>query len=206
MIRGRYVIGLTGSIGMGKSVAAGMLRRAGVPVFDADAEVHRLLGKGGRAVPIIEAAFPGVVVDGAVDRPKLGARVFGDPAALKRLERILHPMVGQGERAFLARAARLRRPIVARDVPLLFETGGDKRCDMTLVVSAPAHIQRHRVLARPGMTEERLAQVRAKQMPDARKRKLADVAILSGTGKRDAWVQIRKALRRARRDRAGRHG
>ncbi|MEQ9125071.1 MAG: dephospho-CoA kinase [Alphaproteobacteria bacterium] len=206
MIRGRYVIGLTGSIGMGKSVAAGMLRRAGVPVFDADAEVHRLMGKGGRAVPLIEAAFPGVVVDGAVDRPKLGARVFGDAAALKRLERILHPMVGQGERAFLARAARLRRPIVARDVPLLFETGGDRRCDMTLVVSAPAHIQRHRVLARPGMTEERLAQVRSKQMPDARKRKLADRTILSGTGKRDAWVQIRKALRGARRDRAGRHG
>ena len=105
MIRGRYVIGLTGSIGMGKSVAAGMLRRAGVPVFDADLEVHRLMGKGGRAVAAVEAAFPGVVVDGAVDRPSLGARVFGDDAALKRLERILHPMVGQAERAFMARAS-----------------------------------------------------------------------------------------------------
>ncbi len=206
MIRRRYVLGLTGSIGMGKSVAAGMLRREGVPVFDADAEVHRLMGRGGRAVSAVEAAFPGVVVDGAVDRKALGARVFGDAAALKRLERILHPMVGQGERAFLARAARDRRKIVARDVPLLFETGGDERCDMTMVVSAPAHIQRWRVLARPGMTAERLDQVLAKQMPDARKRKLADRIIPSGMGRRETWRQIRRALRAARTDAAGRHG
>jgi len=204
MIRGRYVIGLTGSIGMGKSVATGMLRRAGVPVFDADAEVHRLMGKGGRAVKLVEAAFPGVVKDGAVDRPTLGARVFGDAAALKRLERILHPMVGQGERAFLARAARNRRKVVARDVPLLFETGGDKRCDMTLVVSAPAHIQRHRVLARPGMTAERLDTILAKQMPDARKRQLADIVIPSSLGKRVTWICIRRALRLARKKAAGR--
>ncbi len=203
-MRGRYVIGLTGSIGMGKSVAAGMLRRAGIPVFDADAEVHRLMGKGGRAVKAVEAAFPGVVVDGAVNRPALGARVFGDAAALKRLERILHPMVGEGERAFLARAARDRRRIVARDVPLLFETGGDKRCDMTLVVSAPPHIQRHRVLARPGMTAQRQGQVRAKQMPDTRKRKLADMVIPSGMGKRVTLGRIRAALRRAKAAAAGR--
>lgn len=204
MIRGRYVIGLTGSIGMGKSVAASMLRRLGVPVFDADAEVHRLMAKGGRAVAAVEAAFPGVVVDGAVDRPALGARVFGDAAALRRLERILHPMVGRGERRFLAAAARNRRKVVARDVPLLFETGGDRRCDMTLVVSAPAHIQRSRVLARPGMTEARLAQIRAKQMPDSRKRRLADRVVRSGVGKREAWRQIRRAYAAARRDAAGR--
>lgn len=206
MIRGRYVIGLTGSIGMGKSVAAGMLRCAGVPVFDADAEVHRLMAKGGRAVEAVEAAFPGVVADGAVDRPALGAKVFGDSAALKRLERILHPMVGRAERAFLARAARERRRIVARDVPLLFETGGDKRCDLTLVVSAPAHIQRWRVLARPGMTEARLAQVLAKQMPDAEKRRRADVVIPSGLGRRLTRRRIRQALARARAAAAGRRG
>ncbi len=206
MMRGRFVIGLTGSIGMGKSVAAGMLRRAGVPVFDADAEVHRLMAKGGRAVKAIDAAFPGVVVDGAVDRPALGARVFGDAAALKRLERILHPMVGAGERAFVARAARNRQRIVARDVPLLFETGGDKRCDMTLVVSAPAHIQRWRVLARPGVTAERLAQILAKQMPDAEKRRRADIVIPSGLGKRETWLHIRRALRIADGQANGRHG
>lgn len=204
MIRGRYVIGLTGSIGMGKSVATGMLRRAGVPVFDADAEVHKLMAKGGRAVKAVEAAFPGVVVDGAVDRPSLGARVFGDGAALKRLERILHPMVGQAERAFLARAARQRQKVVARDVPLLFETGGDKRCDMTLVVSAPAHIQRWRVLARPGMTAERLEQVLGKQMPDAQKRRRADIVIPSGMGKRVTWSRINRALALAKGKAAGR--
>lgn len=204
MIRGRFVIGLTGSIGMGKSVATGMLRRAHIPVFDADAEVHKLLGKGGRAVPLVEDAFPGVVKDGAVDRPSLGQRVFGDPAALKRLERILHPMVGQAERAFLGRAARNRQKVVARDVPLLFETGGDKRCDMTLVVSAPRHIQRHRVLARPGVTEERLAQIRAKQMPDAEKRRRADRVIPSGLGKRVTLGRIRQALRDAKRQASGR--
>ncbi len=204
MIRGRYVIGLTGSIGMGKSVASKMLRRCGVPVFDADAEVHKLMAKGGRAVRAVEAAFPGVTVDGAVNRPALGAKVFGDSAALKRLERILHPMVGRAERAFLARAARNRKKVVARDVPLLFETGGDKRCDLTLVVSAPAHIQRWRVLARPGMTAERLAQVKAKQLPDAVKRRRADRVVPSGLGKRVTWTHIRRAVQAARADAAGR--
>jgi dephospho-CoA kinase len=206
MIRGRYVIGLTGSIGMGKSFASSLLRRAGVPVFDADAEVHVLMGKSGRAVKAVEAAFPGVVVDGAVDRPSLGAQVFGDAAALKRLERILHPMVGQSERVFMSRAARNRHRIVARDVPLLFETGGDKRCDLTIVVSAPAHIQRVRVLARPGMTEERLAQVRSKQMPDAQKRALADIVIPSGIGKRETWKHIQRALAQVKSAAHGRHG
>jgi dephospho-CoA kinase len=198
MKNGRFVIGLTGSIGMGKSEAARMLRQAGIPVIDADAEVHKLLARGGRAVAPIEAAFPGVVKDGAVDRPALGARVFGDDAALKRLERIIHPMLGSGERAFMARAARNRQPVVARDVPLLFETGGEKRCDMVLVVSAPKHIQTHRVLSRPGVTLERLEQIRAKQTPDAIKRRRADHILPSGLGKRVTREAVAKALRKAR--------
>ena len=205
MKNGRFVIGLTGSIGMGKSEAARMLRQAGIPVIDADAEVHKLLAKGGRAVVPIEAAFPGVVKDGAVDRPSLGARVFGDDAALKQLERIIHPMLGRGERAFMARAARNRQPIVARDVPLLFETGGEKRCDMVLVVSAPKHIQTHRVLARPGVTMERLEQIRAKQTPDAVKRRRADHILPSGLGKRVTREALAKALRVARRKAAKRY-
>lgn len=199
MKNGRFIIGLTGSIGMGKSEAARMLRQARIPVIDADAEVHKLLAKGGRAVVPIEAAFPGVVKDGAVDRPALGARVFGDDAALKRLEKIIHPMLGRGERAFLARAARNRQPVVARDVPLLFETGGEKRCDMVLVVSAPKHIQTYRVLARPGVTRERLEQIRAKQTPDAVKRRRADIVLPSGLGKRTTREALAKALRHARR-------
>lgn len=206
MIRGRYVVGLTGSIGMGKSFSASILRRLGVPVFDADAEVHKLMARGGRAVARVEAAFPGVVKNGAVDRAALGSKVFGDADALRRLEKILHPMVGDAERAFMARAARARKSVVARDVPLLFETGGHKRCDMTLTVSAPAHIQRARVLARPGMTEARLNQVRAKQMPDAQKRRMADRVIPSGAGKRLALQHMQKALRAARRDAKGRRG
>jgi dephospho-CoA kinase len=205
MKNGRFVIGLTGSIGMGKSEAARMLRQAGIPVIDADAEVHKLLAKGGRAVAPIEAAFPGVVKGGAVDRPSLGARVFGDDAALKQLERIIHPMLGRGERAFMARAARDRQPVVARDVPLLFETGGEKRCDMVLVVSAPKHIQTHRVLARPGVTMERLEQIRAKQTPDAVKRRRADHILPSGLGKRVTREALAKALRVARRKAAKRY-
>jgi dephospho-CoA kinase len=182
--RSVFVIGLTGSIGMGKSTAASMLRQMGLPIFDADARVHTLMAKGGAAVQAVEAAFPGVIVDGAVSRPELGKRVFGDTAALRRLERILHPKVGEAERAFLASVARRRLGYAVRDVPLLFETGGDKRCDATIVVSAPAHIQRARVLARPGMTEERLQQIRAKQMPDTRKRHLADYVVPTGMGRR----------------------
>lgn len=195
MIRGRFVIGLTGSIGMGKSFAASCLRREGIPVFDADAEVHKLMKKGGRAVKAVEAAFPGAITDGSVDRPKLGSIVFGDPTALARLEKILHPMVGESEKRFLARAARLGWKVVARDVPLLFETGGDMRCDITLVVSAPPHVQRTRVLARPGMTSQRFEQVLAKQLSDVEKRRRADIVIPSGLGKRLTRDRIRKALR-----------
>lgn len=199
MKRGLVVIGLTGSIGMGKSTAARMLREMGIPVFDADAEVHRMMARGGGAVAAVDSAFPGVVVDGAVDRAKLGARVFGDAAALKRLERILHPRVGEAERRFLARAAMQRAGMVVRDVPLLFETGGDRRCDHTIVVSAPEHIQAARVLSRPGMTRERLAQVRAKQMPDAEKRRRADFVVPTGLDKRFTRNRLRDIVRTIRR-------
>lgn len=195
MRRAVFVIGLTGSIGMGKSTAAGMLRRRGLPVFDADATVHRLMGRGGSAVAAVEEAFPGTVRDGAVDRGELGKRVFGDAAKLRLLERIIHPRVGQAERAFLARVARRRLPMAVRDVPLLFETGGDRRCDATIVVSAPAHIQAERVLARPGMTRERLEQIRAKQMPDAKKRKRADYVVPTGLGRRLTWEVLGNVLR-----------
>ncbi len=195
MKRSVFIIGLTGSIGMGKSTASAMLRQMGLPIFDADATVHGLMAKGGAAVAAVEEVFPGVVVDGAVSRPELGKRVFGDTAALRRLERILHPRVGEAERAFLAAVARRRMGYAVRDVPLLFETGGDKRCDVTIVISAPAHIQRARVLARPGMTEERLEQVLSKQMPDAQKRQRADYVVPSGLGRRVTRESLAAVMR-----------
>ena len=201
MTRPVFVIGLTGSIGMGKSTASSMLKSMGLPIFDADATVHSLMAKGGSAVAAVEAAFPGVVVDGAVSRPELGKRVFGNDPALRQLERILHPRVGQAERAFLAGVARRRLRYAVRDVPLLFETGGDKRCDATVVVSAPAHIQRARVLARPGMTEERLNLILGKQMPDAKKRQRADYVVPSGLGRRvtrDALAAILRDIKSRR--------
>ena len=201
MIRGVTVIGLTGSIGMGKSTAAAMLERLGLPVFDADAMVHELFAPGGAAVAPIEAAFPGVVVDGAVDRKALGARVFGDAEALRRLERIVHPLVGRAERRFIAQAAMARRPMAVRDVPLLFETGGDRRCDWTVVVSAPAHIQEARVLRRPGMTADRLRQIRRQQMPDAKKRRRADFVVPTGLGRRVTWARLLHVVAEIRRRR-----
>lgn len=178
------VIGLTGSIGMGKTTAADMLRSLGVPVHDSDAAVHRLMGPGGRAVARVEDAFPGVVREGAVDRKALGARVFGDPAALRRLERILHPMVAEEKGRFLRLWSARRRPLVALDVPLLFETNGDRGCDATILVSAPAFIQALRVLRRPGMTRERLAHIRGQQMPESEKRRRADFIVPTGLGYR----------------------
>lgn len=177
------ILGLTGSIGMGKSTAATMLRRLGVPVHDADAIVHRLLARGGAAVAQIERAFPGVVRDGAVDRQELGRRVFGQPAELRRLEAILHPLVRRAETAFLKRHRRHGTPLVVLDIPLLFETGGDRRCDAVAVVSCPAFLQTQRVLRRPGMTAARLAAIRAQQMPDREKRRRADFVLPSGAGK-----------------------
>jgi dephospho-CoA kinase len=169
------VLGLTGSIGMGKSTAAGFFADAGVPVYDADAAVHRLYQ--GAAVPVIEAAFPGTTRDGEVDRARLAVRVLDDAAAFKRLEAIVHPLVRHAEERFLADAAAAGARIAVLNIPLLFETGGDARCDAVVVVSAPAAVQRERVLSRPGMTEAKLASVLAKQMPDAEKRRRADFVV-----------------------------
>ncbi|VWX53720.1 dephospho-CoA kinase [Novosphingobium sp. 9U] len=173
------ILGLTGSIGMGKSTVAAMLRDLGVPVFDADAAVHALQGPGGALLPAIEAAFPGTTSAAGVDRPKLGALVFGNPEALARLEGIVHPAVAKMRRAFLHDNAA--RPLVVFDIPLLFEKGGAQGLDAVAVVSAPAAAQRERVLARPGMTEAKFEQILALQVPDAEKRARADFVIDTGT-------------------------
>ncbi len=178
------ILALTGSIGMGKSVASGLLRRMGVPVHDADAEVHRLFARGGGAVPGIARAFPEVVIDGAVDRKVLGGIVFGDAEKLRELERIVHPLVRQASVRFVRGARARGHAVVALDIPLLFETGGGRRYDAAMVVSAPAFVQAARVLARPGVTRERLAAIRAQQVPDRIKRRKADFVIPTGLGRR----------------------
>lgn len=172
------IIGLTGSIGMGKSTVAAMFADAGIPVHDADKTVHRLYS--GRAVPLIEAAFPGTTANGTVDRQKLAVAVLGDAAALKRLEAIVHPLVREDEQAFLKTASESGAALAILDIPLLFETGGGSRVDKTVVVSAPPDAQRERVLARPGMTPEKFAAILSKQMPDAEKRARADFVIDTG--------------------------
>lgn len=169
------VLGLTGSIGMGKSTAGKMFQEAGVPVHDSDEAVHRLYA--GPAVPLVEAAFPGSTVDGVVDRAALGKLVFGNPAALKKLEAIVHPLVRADADAFLNRQRAAGAKLAVLDIPLLFETGGRDRVDKVAVVSAPAELQRERVLARPGMTAERFEAILAKQTPDAEKRRQADYII-----------------------------
>lgn len=197
-----FVLGLTGSIGMGKSETTRMFRRLGVPVYDADAAVHALLAPGGAAVAAVAAAFPGVERDGAIDRPKLGAQVFGRPDQLRRLEAILHPLAGRAQRRFLARCARRRCPLVVLDIPLLFEGRGEERCDATVVVSAPAFVQRQRVLARANMTPEKLAGILRQQVPDAVKRQRADYVVPSGQGRRPALIRV-MALAKLRRRFAG---
>ena len=190
------LVGLTGSIGMGKSTAAEALKRLGLPVHDADAAVHRLLAPGGGAVAAVLAAFPEAgAPDGGIDRRKLGVQVFGDGAALKRLEAILHPLVGAAKRRFLAAAARRRRRVVVLDVPLLYETGGERACDAVLVVSAPRFLQRQRVMARPGMTLEKFRGILAKQMPDAEKRRRTPYVVPTGLGRRVSLDRLRAALR-----------
>jgi dephospho-CoA kinase len=192
------VIGLTGGIGMGKSNAAAAFRRARIPVFDADAEVHALQRRGGRAVRAIARMFPGTVRDGAVDRDALRQAVVFDPAALKRLEAIVHPMVRQAEQAFLARARRAGRLLVVLDIPLLLETGGDRRVDLVVVVSAPPDVQRHRVRMRGRMTPAQIEAVIARQMPDAEKRRRADVVIETGLSRHATWRQLRRLIASAR--------
>jgi len=193
------VLGLTGSIGMGKSTAAAMLRDLGVPVHDADATVHRLLGQGGAAVPAVAAAFPEAVRDGAVDRTALGARVFHDTAALRRLEAILHPRTRRAARDFVRRQRRRRVPVVVLDIPLLFETGGERLCDLVAVVSAPPFVQRARVLRRPGMTRTRLESIRRRQVPDLVKRRCADVVVETGLGRHATRRHLRRIVALLRR-------
>lgn len=184
------ILGLTGSIGMGKSVAANTFRRLGVPVHDADAAVHRLTGANGRAIPAIAEAFPGTVAKGVLDRKALGAQVFADKAKLKRLEKILHPLVRGLERQFIA--ANRRRRLVVLDIPLLFETKGERRCHAVMVVSTSKTIQRQRVMRRPGMTAEKFENILRNQMPDAKKRARADFVVPTGIGFRTTLRHVRR--------------
>jgi dephospho-CoA kinase len=185
---------------MGKSNAAATLRRLGVPLFDADAVVHRLLGPGGAAVATVEAAFPGVRDEaGGIDRRLLGPRVFRDPPALRRLERIIHPMVQRAELRFVARERARRSPLVVLDIPLLFEAGGVERCDCVLVVSAPARLQRERVMRRPGMSESRFADILRAQIPDREKRRRADFVVATALGRSMTFRRLKAIVRTLRR-------
>lgn len=189
-----FILGLTGSIGMGKSAVAAMFEGLGVPVFDADAAVHQLQGPGGALLPAIEAAFPGTTGPQGVDRPKLGAAVFGDKDALKRLEKIVHPAVGAMRQAFLAQHAQT--PLIVFDIPLLFEKGGWEQVDAVVVVSAPPEAQRDRVLARPGMTPEKFEQILKLQVPDAEKRARADYVIDTGTSLAETRHAVQQLVHR----------
>ena len=186
------VLGLTGSLGMGKSTTAGFFADAGVPVHDADGVVHRLYA--GEAAPLIEAAFPGTTRDGVVDRPALAARVLGDAAALKRLEAIVHPLVRREEERFLSAAQASGAAVAVLDIPLLFETGSDKRCDAVVVVSAPPAVQHARALGREGMTEAKFQAIVAQQMPDPEKRRRADFVVDTSQGFDSARAQVRAIL------------
>ena len=186
------ILGLTGSIGMGKSTTAKLFAEAGVPVYDADATVHMLYE--GQAAPAIEAAFPGATVDGKVDRNRLSARVVHDPAAIKRLEAIVHPMLGASRQKFLHDAEQSGAPVAVVDVPLLFETGGEHRVDAVVVVTTTPEIQRQRILERPNMTEEKLQAILARQMPDAEKRKRANFVVDTSHGLDPVRARIRDIL------------
>lgn len=187
------VLGLTGSIGMGKSTTAKMFAEAGVPVHDSDETVHRLYS--GKAAPLVEAAFPGTMRAGVVDRARLAEKVLGDPAALKKLEAIIHPLVRADADAFLARHRAAGAPVAVVDIPLLFETGGRSRVDKVVVVTAPAEIQRARVLARPGMSEAKFEAILAKQVPDAEKRREADFIVDTGQGFEAARAAVDAIIR-----------
>jgi dephospho-CoA kinase len=189
-----FVLGLTGSLGMGKSATAKMFAEEGVPVHDADAAVHDLYE--GAAAPLIEAAFPGTTTAGKVDRDKLAQRVLGDSAALEKLETIVHPLVRRAEQAFLNEATRKGACVAVLDIPLLFETGSEGRCDAVVVVSAPPEIQRARAFERPGMTKQKFAAILAKQMPDADKRARADFVVDTSKGFNAARAQVRDILTR----------
>jgi dephospho-CoA kinase len=189
------ILGLTGSIGMGKSTTAKLFEEAGVPVYDADASVHRLYE--GEAAPAIEAAFPGTTVDGKVDRNRLSAKVVHDAAAMKQLEQIVHPMLGASRQKFFDDAERSGAPVVVVDVPLLFETGGEKRVDAVVVVTTTPEIQRERILARDNMTGEKLDAILARQLADAEKRKRADFVVDTSHGLDPVRLRIRDILEQA---------
>ncbi len=186
------ILGLTGSIGMGKSTTAKLFAEAGVPVYDADAAVHKIYE--GEAAPAVEAAFPGTTVDGKVDRNRLSARVLNDPAAIKQLEQIVHPMLGASRKQFLDDAERSGAPVALVDVPLLFETGGEKRVDAVVVVTTTPEAQRERILARDNMTSEKLDAILARQLPDAEKRKRADFVVDTSHGLDPVRAAIRDIL------------
>jgi dephospho-CoA kinase len=186
------ILGLTGSIGMGKSTTAKLFEEAGVPVYDADAAVHELYE--GEAAPAIEAAFPGTTADGKVDRAKLSARVVHDPAAMRQLEQIVHPMLGASRKKFFDAAEAAGKPVVVVDVPLLYETGGEKRVDAVVVVTTTQEIQRERILARDNMTGEKLDAILARQLPDAEKRRRADFVVDTSHGLDSVRARIRDIL------------
>jgi len=186
------ILGLTGSIGMGKSTTAKLFMEAGVPVYDADAAVHKIYE--GEAAPAVEAAFPGTTVEGKVDRAKLSAKVVRDPAAIKQLEQIVHPMLGASRQKFLAEAEQSGAPVVVMDIPLLFETGGEKRVDAVVVVTTTPENQRERILARGTMTHEALDAILARQLPDAEKRKRADFVVDTSHGLDPVRARIRDIL------------
>jgi dephospho-CoA kinase len=193
------VLGLTGSIGMGKSTAAAVLRRLGVPLYDADAEIHKMLGRGGAAVAAVEAAFPGVRSEnGAIDRRALGRRVFGKPEELRRLEKILHPMVRAVEQRWVARQRARGAKLVVLDIPLLFETDRIDRVDGVIVVSAPLRLQRERVMRRPGMSAERFAAILDSQLADHEKRRRADFVVDTALSRAAAARQIAGIVQRVR--------
>jgi dephospho-CoA kinase len=188
-----FILGLTGSVGMGKSTTAKFFAEEGVPVHDADAVVHRLYE--GEATPLIETAFPGTTSGIRVDRDRLAKRVIGDAEAIKTLEAIVHPLVAAARDKFLAEAERSGAAVAVLDIPLLYETGGDKRCDAVVVVSAPPDIQRARVFERPGMTEQKFAVILSRQMPDEEKRRRADFVVDTSRGFDPAREQVRDILR-----------
>jgi dephospho-CoA kinase len=189
-----YLVGLTGSIGMGKSETAKMFARLGIPVYDSDAAVHRLYEKGGAAVAPIAEAFPGSVKDGRVDRADLSKKLAADPSGFKKLEALVHPLVGAEQRKFLDKAAQGGAEMVVLDIPLLFETGGHARMDAVVVVSAPPHIQRERVLAREGMTPDKLDQILSRQTPDAEKRAKAHFVVETDKGLERAFEDVKKVI------------
>ena len=193
-----FLIGLTGSIGMGKSETAGMFARLGIPVSDSDANVHALYEPGGAAVPQIEEGFPGTVIDGRVDRARLTAALAADPSGFKKLEAIVHPLVAKTQQDFLEKATRDGADMAVLDVPLLFETGGHRRMDAVVVVSAPSHIQRARVLERPGMTADKLDQILARQTPDEEKRAKAHFVVVTDKGLDQAFEQVQMIVKTLR--------